>query len=124
LDLNAIVAGAIGAVNPQTFVSVQVSTGYATGSDGKRTPTYAPAVVVPAQVQPLQYGDIVQADGLNVQGVRRKIYINGPVHGLVRAFDKGGDIIVLPDSTTWKIAFIVEAWPRWTSAVITLQDGS
>lgn len=124
MNLNSVVAGLIGAINPQINVSVQVSTGYTTSSDGRRTPSYAPAVVVPAQVQPLQFGDIAQADGLNIQGVRKKIYLTGHVHGLVRAFGKGGDLVSLPDGTVWKVAFVVEDFQDWCSVVATLQDGA
>lgn len=124
MDLNAIVAGAIGTVNPNAPVTIQVSTGYVTNADGSRSPSYAAPQMIAAQVQALSYGDIVHADGLGIQGTRRKLYIHGAVNGLVRAQNKGGDLVTLADGTVWKIALILEQWPDWASAIITLQDGA
>jgi len=47
-------------------------------------------------VDALTYKDIIQVDGLNLNGTRRAIYINGKVDGLVRPENKGGDLITLP----------------------------
>ena len=124
MNLHGLVAGVVGAVNPLVTVSIQISLGDTTNADGSTVPIYAPAIQVQAQIQALQYNDIVQADSLNVQGVRRKMYINGEVDGLVRAKNKGGDIVTLPDGSVWKVAMIAEAWPDWTAAIITLQNGS
>jgi hypothetical protein len=123
MNLHSIVSGAVGAVNPQQQVSIQVSTGYTTNAAGKRIPTYAEPVTRPAQVQPMQYNDIVIADGLNIQGLRNAIYINGQVDGLVRTHNKGGDLITLADGSVWLVAVIVEDWPDWTKAIITMQNG-
>jgi hypothetical protein len=128
VNLNAIVSGAIGTVNPRITVAVQISTGYVTGSDGKRTPSYAKAISLIAQWQPIQYNDIVMADSMNIQGTRRKVWLNGKVDGLVRSANQGGDLITTSDGEVWKIAFISEQWtentmgPNWVSAVVTLQN--
>ena len=127
MNLHGIVAGAISAVNPQIMLSVQVSTGNAVGSDGTPTPTYAPAVVVPGDVQAFSYKDIVQTEGLNLQGTRMKVYINGNVHGLVRATNQGGDLITISSGNyegVWLVAMVSESWADWCSALCTLQNGS
>ena len=75
------------------------------------------------QVQPLQYRDIQQADGLNLQGTRQTIYLRGRIDGLVRATNKGGDLIT--DTSTgliWLVAVMAEVWPDWCRAIVTLQD--
>ncbi len=123
MDLNALVSGAIGTVNPPLTVQIKISTGYVTGADGSRTPTYT-TQSVSAQIQALTYNDIQQANGLNIQGVRRKMYVEGDVEGLVRADNKGGDLVTMPDGTVWKVALVTEHWPDWTSCIITLQDNS
>lgn len=123
MNLHGIVAPAIGIVNPMVPLSIQVSTGSTTAADGQRTPTYAPAITVMGQVQALQYNDIVQLDALNIQGVRRKIYISGRVDGLVRTDRKGGDLIVTPDSKVWLVVLVLEYWPDWVSCAVTLQNG-
>lgn len=73
-------------------------------------------------MQALQYNDIIQLDALNIQGERRKIYINGEVDGLVRADKKGGDLITTPDGKVWKVAISLEQWPDWCCVAVTLQD--
>jgi hypothetical protein len=96
LNLHQIAAGAIGTVNPFLPISIRVSTGYSTDDDGTRVPSYAPAVSVPGQVQSLTFRDIQQIDGLNLQGTRRAIYVNGRVEGLVRVENRGGDLVTVP----------------------------
>ena len=124
MDLNAVVSGLVGTINPPTTVTIQISTGYTTNSDGSRTPAYSSPQTVSASLQALAYNDIMQADNLNIQGVRRKMYVHGAVDGLVRGQNKGGDIVTLPDGTVWKIAMVDEHWTDWTACIITLQDGS
>lgn len=124
MNLHGIVSSAIATVNPFVNITIQVSAGYTTSASGKRTPTYEAPIVKLAQVQPLQYQDIILADGLQIQGERKKIYINGRVDGLVRQEQKGGDLVTLPDGTIWKVAVIVEDWPDWTAALITRQNGA
>lgn len=96
MNLHQQAAGAIGSVNPFIPLSIRVSTGYATADDGTRVPSYLPAATVSGQVQALTFRDIQQLDGLNLQGTRRAIYVNGRVEGLVRVENKGGDLITVP----------------------------
>ncbi len=123
MNLHGIVSGAISAINPFVFATVQVSTGYTTNQDGSRVPTYS-TIVVSAQVQALQYNDIVQLDGLNIQGVRRKIYLTGDIESLIRISNKGGDILTMPDGTVWKVVLVFEHWDSWVAVAVTLQDGA
>ena len=123
MNLHSTVSGAIGAVSPLQQITIQLSTGATTGPSGKRTPVYGAPISATAQIQALQYNDIVQAEGMQIEGVRRKLYIQGHVDGLVRANNKGGDIVTLADGTVWLVAMIAEHWPTWTCAIITLQDG-
>lgn len=124
MNLNNIVAQAVSAVNPFVTATYQQSSGSTTGSDGSRTPAYLPAVSIQAQVQALQYNDIAMTEGLNLQGVRRKIYVNGHVEGLVRSKNRGGDIITFPNGEVWLVVMVAEHWPNWTSFIVTLQDNS
>lgn len=124
MNLHGIVSGAIAAVNPLIELSIQVSAGYTTNADGSRTPVYETAATVPGQVQALQYRDLQQLDGLNIEGTRRAIYINGHVNGLVRAENKGGDLITTPDGSVWLVALVLEDWPDWCKVAVTLQDGA
>lgn len=128
MNLHAIVAPVIAAVNPNQQVTVQQSTGYTTAADGTRSPTYSTSVV-PAQIQALTYGDIELMDGLNIAGLRRKLYLYGALNGLVRGLQKGGDLVTFPDGSVWLIAFVFEAYGHgvqgssgWCSVCCTLQD--
>lgn len=125
MNLHSYVAGAIGAVNPQISVTVQVSTGNVKNADFTLTPTYADPVTVLAQVQPLTYRDIQQIDGLNLQGTRKAIYLNGAINGLVRPQNDGGDLITFPDGSVWLVALVLEGFDLtagWTKCAITLQN--
>ena len=131
MNLHGLVVGVINAVNPNVIASVQRSTGYTTGDDGKRTPTYT-TFSVSVQPQALTFTDITQLEGLNIQGIRRKIYLNtatGDVEGLVRAQQRGGDVLTFPAGTfpegnVWLAAHVLEHWPDWEAIALTLQDGA
>jgi hypothetical protein len=128
MNLHGVASAAIGSVNPFVAATVQISTGYTTNADGSRVPVYG-EITIDAQVQALTYNDLVHLDGLNIQGVRRAIYTNGYVAGIVRVDSKGGDIITFPNGTlpegnTWLCAFVLEQWPDWCKIAVTLQNGS
>jgi hypothetical protein len=124
MNLNAIVSGAVGAVNPRVPLSVQFSTGSTTGADFKPVPTYAPAVTVMGQIQPMTWRDLQMVGGLNLQGTRQKIYCDGHLDGAVRVKAKGGDLITDGDGNVWLVAQVLEQFPDWVSVAATLQDGS
>ena len=124
MNLHNLVVGAISAVNPQVWLQVWVSIGSVTNPDGIRVPAYAAPRKVLGQVQPVSYKDIEQLDGLNLNGTRKSIYINGHVDGLVRVDKKGGDLISLPNGDLYLVAMIAEGWDTagWTRCLCALQD--
>jgi len=127
MNLHAIAGPVVSVVNPSIIISVQVSTGFVTNADGTRTPTYAPAVNALAQVQPETWRDIQLMDGLNLQGTRKSVYINGGLQGLLRLTNQGGDIITFPDGSIWLVAQVLEDFSitaGWTKVAITLQNGT
>jgi hypothetical protein len=93
VNLQQIAVGAIAAINPQVSSVIQISTGQTYGPSGKPTPLYRTVVGTPVQVQALSFQDLHQIEGLNLNGTRRAIYVNGRVDGLVRVERKGGDLI-------------------------------
>ena len=121
MNLHAIVSGAVGTINPPVLCTLAVSTGYTTSPDGTRVPTYATTPNVPAQIQALSYTDLMKMGGLNIEGIRRAVYLNGNIEGVDRAAIKGGDIITEPDGTVWLVAQDLEAWPDWTKLAATKQ---
>lgn len=131
MNLHAIVAGAIGAVNPNVPATIQISTGSTTGADGTRVPTYD-TVEVTAQVQALSFRDLAAVDGLNLNGTRRAIYLYGKFDGTVRPQQKGGDLVTLTggaNAGVYLIAMVLEQWSdgepaAWCKVVATLQNDS
>ncbi|MDB5280873.1 MAG: hypothetical protein JWR61_5828 [Ferruginibacter sp.] len=126
MNLHRIVSGAIGAVNPFVAGTIKVSNGtYTTAPDGKRTPAYNTFPNVQMQVQALTFKDLQQVDGLNLNGTRRAIYMNGRADGVVRSLMKGGDLITLtdgPNAGTWLVAMTLEQFSEWCKVAVTLQN--
>lgn len=113
-------------------------TGLLTGTGGPGTYSVAPSQtvaseamttshVVPGKVQPLTMRDLTQIEGLNLGGVKWKLYLNGKLDGIVRPERKGGDLITIPSGPhagIWLVAQVLEQYPDWCSAAITLQNGA
>lgn len=127
MNLNRVAAGVVAAVNPRLICAYEASTGYTVGDDGTQTPSYATAVPVLAQVQPLSSTDLRMLDALNLQGNFRAMYVDMKWQGLNRPEIKGGDIVTEPDGTVWLVTAELEAWSAsagWTKVAVTQQNGS
>jgi hypothetical protein len=128
MNLHAIVRGAITAINPDTPAMAMISDGYVTMPGGMRRPTFQTARVV-GQVQALSYLDLTLIDGLNINGERRAIYLNGRLDGVRRPLGAGGDLLAFkgfgfwPFGSYWKVAQNAEQWPDWCKVICTLQVG-
>lgn len=127
MNLHAMASGIITSVNPLIPVTVMISTGYNINPDGTQVPTYNNVGNIMAEIQSLTYSEVLQTQGLNLQGTRRAIYLNGRFEGLDREENKGGDLVVYPNGenwpfgTTWLIAQVLEQWPEWCKVVVTRQ---
>lgn len=127
MNLHSIVSPYVSAVNPPLLCSLRASTGYTTGPDRTRVPSYAAPVQIECQIQALQYLDLVQLNGLNIQGRRQAAYITGDYASVVRASSQGGDLITLPDGTIWLCCLVLERWSMssgWVKVAITEQNNS
>ena len=122
MNLHGVVSGAIRAVNPHVYAVIRVSMGFNADANGKTMPLYKTDGNVKAQVQALSYRDLQQIAGLNLNGVRRAIYLYGEFDGVVRSVVKGGDIVILPGGSSWLIAQVLEQWPQWCKVAVTLQN--
>ena len=121
MNLHGIVGPYVGTVNPPTPIIIQMSTGYTIdATTRKQVPTYAAPVTVIAQVQSLTYSDLRQIEGLNIQGERRGVYINGRSDAIIRQDQKGGDLITW-NNENWLNVHVLEYWPDWCKFVITRQ---
>lgn len=84
------------------------------------------SLTLQAQIQPMTWRDLQQIEGLNLQGTRWKAYLHGEVDGIVRPEKKGGDLIVISTGRhqgTWLVTQVLEQFPDWICAAITLQNG-
>jgi hypothetical protein len=125
MNLHGIASPYVGAVNPKTPVTVLISSGSVTAPDGGRTPSFAAAISVLGQVQPISTRDLSQLEGVNLGGVRWKIYLDGEVDAIVRPEGKGGDLIVIPTGRhvgTWLVVQVMEQFPDWVCAAIVQQS--
>jgi hypothetical protein len=129
VNLNAVVAPYTAAVAPQQPATVYLSTGQSpTAPDGSRAPLYADPFNVTLAVQPVSTGDLRKLEGLNIQGVSEKLYLNGQLRGLQRINQLGGDLVVLRDGTTYLVKAVLEAWRfvsagnGWSCVAVVLQN--
>lgn len=135
LNLHAIVSPMIAAVNPQLAATLSMGAGYSTLPTGKRVPVYLAPLAITAQVQALAGQELTQVEGLNIEGVKRAMYLNGNVSGVDRAAQDGGDLITFgstPDipaplqGTFWLVVMVLEAWDNggWCKVAVTKQNGA
>ena len=128
MDIRGISNQVSDTVNLNIPVTLQSSTGFTIGAGLRQVPAYTSTAGF-AQVQALDNSDLKQLDGLNIQGSIRAIYFKGVLAGVVRANIQGGDLVVISASPavppalvgTWLIVKVLESWPNWSKAAITLQ---
>lgn len=126
MNLHSIVRGAITSVNPDICATLLRSNGYVTGADGKQVPVFL-SFSGRIQVQGVSGKDLEHTDYLNIQGVLRTVYLVGNWAGVVRADQKGGDIMKFPQVPgaavqDWRVVSIKETWPNWCSVIVWLQS--
>jgi hypothetical protein len=124
MNLRGYANGATRAINPNIEAIVRVSAGYGIKPDGNRIPKYD-NLPFRAQVQALQYNDMMHLEGLNIQGIRRAIYLNGMIDSVKRINRNGGDLIKIatgPNAGSWLVSIVLEQWPDWAKCAVTLQD--
>ena len=124
MNLHSIAAPHVAAVNPMVFADWQQSTGATPNPDYSRTPQYAPAVRVSVQSQALTYKDLLQLDGININGEARAFYVNGNIEGVSRPDARGGDLFTLSDGSSWLATHVLENWSftsGWTKVAVVKQ---
>ena len=119
MNLHQTVNGAVAAINPMVAVTVKQSTGYTTAADGSQVPTYQ-TISTQAQIQALSGGDLKKMEGLNVQNVSQKAYLNGNYEGVFRVLGKGGDLLIF-GGRTYLVVAVLERWPDWCCVALSMQ---
>jgi len=126
MNLHGLVSGAIGAVNPYIDATLRKSTGYTISENKKQIPTYSTSAGK-IQAQELTTDEIKHANSLNIQGLFRKVWIQGNWAGVIRADQKGGDIFTFPQypgnpAQDWMVFVVYEMWPDWSCVGVVLQS--
>lgn len=131
MNLHAIVRGPINSVNPEYLGTWRQSAGYTKDPATSRpTPSYTDFPNTPMQVQAIDADDLVHADFLSQQGVKRVVYLFGNVQGVVRPDVKGGDLLLFPENRggpnrTWLVTHVLETWgpdtTGWCRVGVVLQ---
>lgn len=126
INLRAIANASIQQINPNITGTLLRSTGYTAQPGGKRVPTFD-TLTGDIQVQAIGAKDLEHMNFLNIQGVMRLVYIWGNWAGVVRADQKGGDILQFPqvpggEVQDWRVVNVKETWPTWSSVIVVLQS--
>ena len=126
MNLRGIANGLTRAVNPNTYVTWVKSTGYTIDATGTQIPTTT-SQPIEAQIQGTSASDLRHMEGLNIQGVMRSVFLYGSAMGAVRADQKGGDILQVPESPggqvqNWMVTQVIETWPNWSHVIVVLQS--
>lgn len=123
MNLHQRVSGIIARVNPMLTITVRRSTGFTQNADFTRVPSYSTATML-GQVQALTSAELAQVDGLNIQGEKLALYVNGNLAGVSRPDNTGGDLVTLPDASVWLCVCTLENWNRmdgWTKVALVRQ---
>ena len=112
--------------NPNLTILWGQNQGYTVDNTGHRTPTIT-QVPIQAQVQGISASDMKHVDALNITGVVRSVHMFGNVQGVVRADQKGGDILQFPEVPNspvrnWMVFQVMETFATWTRVLVLLQN--
>jgi hypothetical protein len=101
------------------------SDGYETQDDGTRTPKF---IETPISINPQPVATkLLRIEGLNIEGVKRSVYINtSQIMGVVRPDVRGGDYLVFPPcpgdiNKNWKVIEVIETWPDWSHVIVVME---
>lgn len=119
MNLHGMALGAVAVVNPMIVATLRRSTGYTTGTDGTRTPNFTDTTAS-IQAQELSSEQLSYLDNQGIQGVLKSIYLAGDWRGIVRADQKGGDMMIF-GGHNWLIVHVLESWPDWSKVVVCQQ---
>jgi hypothetical protein len=87
--------------------------------------TMTTALILPAQVQSMTWGELQQLEGVNLGGTRAKAYLHGVTDAVVRSLQKGGDLASIssgPFKGEWLVNQVIEQFADWCSVAMTLQN--
>ena len=125
MDIFGMANSAIQIVNENIPATWRRSNGYLIDNAGIQIPQYIDTDIE-VQSQAISGDMLAFTEGLNIQGVMRSVYMYGNVQGVVRSDERGGDLLLFPQTPgnpvqTWKVVSVVETWPDWAHVIAVLQ---
>lgn len=130
MNLHSIVRPAINTVNPDILGTWRENIGSSETADGRPVPSYTNHANVPMQVQALSGRDLKHEAFVSMQGVKRSVYVQGNVQGVVRPDGTGGDRLIFPADIggtprEWLVVAVLETWTPdaagWCKVGVVLQ---
>lgn len=109
MNLHELVRPLVGIVNPFQPIVILVSVGFTVNAQYEQVPAWAPALSVPAQVQPVPDKTLQWLLQTRKNSIWRDCYLYGPVTGLERATARGGDMLYF-EGVEWQVDQVLEAW--------------
>ena len=125
MDIRGIANGATQTVNPNVAITLRQSSGFTIDpATRKQVPSYTSTPGY-GNVQALDGKDLVQLDGLNIQGVLRTLFLYGDAAGVIRPDQRGGDTVTI-GGKTWLVVKVLEHWdnPTWAKVAICYQGAA
>ena len=121
INVFGIASNALGIANPMQDAILRRCTGSITEDDGAVTTTYED-VPVHIEVQATTGGDLQMLANIDQQADLRTVYMRGAAHGLSRALQTGGDLLIF-EGSEWLITQILEQWGAedWCKLAVTRQ---
>ena len=109
INLHALVRPMIAAVNPDQPVFILACVGQDVDGKYDPQPVYLPAVMVPAQPQPVPDKTLQLLVQQRDNSIWHDFYLSGNWSGLVRAKEQGGDLVYW-NGFEWLVDQVLEAW--------------
>ena len=124
MNLHSLNRQAIGVISPDVLAELKQSNGYDILADGTQQPKYniySGMVHIQPVPSNLQLGDFILTAEIG-----RVVYLRGAMASIVRADQKGGDIMRFPARPCeayrdWKVVAVLEQWPTWCKVAVVMQ---
>ncbi len=122
IDVQSYANSAINIINQDILITIRQSIGYQIpDNNGRRQePLYADPITGFSNIQAVTNEDLMQIDGLNIQGTYKVLYLKGQLFAVVRPEIKGGDLVEF-NNQQWLVNQILERWKTWCKVAICLQ---
>ena len=122
MNLHEFVRSAITLVNPDQSIRVLAGAGQSVGPDYIQRPVWSACAEVPAQVQPVPDKILQWLVQERRNTLWRDVYVFGPLSGLRRADESGGDLLYF-EGFEWQVDQVLEGWnptAGWTKVRVAL----